>query len=119
MAIQLSYVEAADHWVIIFLPKNNNSMLAKSKIVDFNKDNFAKDQLNVSSKIYGDDQSVIVIKTFNEFTAKDYINAIKRNKKELKDIQNEKIYFITQDNLKILFDSQKLNEYDEFFTEFY
>jgi tetratricopeptide (TPR) repeat protein len=113
------YNDTVEQWIIIFLPKNTNSMLAKSKLVDYNKVHFSKDQLNVSSKIYGTDQSIIVIKKFNEFNAKEYIRKFKLAKKELADLNDEKIYIITQDNLRILFETQKLEEFDLFYTEFY
>ncbi|MBI2258722.1 MAG: hypothetical protein HYU67_07465 [Flavobacteriia bacterium] len=113
------YEEGVEHWVIIFLPKNQNSMLTKTKIVDYNKSFFSKDKLNVSSKIFGNDQSVIVIKTFNEYTAKEYMREFKSSQTDLMDLQNEKMFSITQENLKLLFETQKLQEYEDFFTEFY
>lgn len=114
-----NYNDTLEQWIILFLPKNDNSMLAKSKIIDYNKEYFQKDQLNVSSKIYGTDQSVIVIKKFNETGAKDYIRKFKETKKDLMDLQKEKMFIITQENLRVLFETQKLEEFELFYAEFY
>jgi len=94
-------------------------MLAKSKIIDYNKEYFKKDQLNVSSKIYGTDQSIILLKKFDEYNAKEYIRKFKETKKDLMDLQKEKMFIITQENLKVLFETQKLEEFELFYAEFY
>jgi tetratricopeptide (TPR) repeat protein len=114
-----TYPDKADYFVIIFLQKNQNSMLAKSKVADFNKDQFQKDQLSVSSKIFGTDQSVISVKSFSEIKAKEYVDAFRKSKKDLMNLQKEKIFFISNENMKILFETQKLEEYELFFAEFY
>ncbi|MES2588290.1 MAG: hypothetical protein V4622_04865 [Bacteroidota bacterium] len=114
-----SFDENADHWVIILLEKDQTTAASKTKVVDFNKELYGKNKLNVSSKIYGKDQNVIVIKEFDETKASEYIRTFKRTKKNVQSLHESKIFSISQDNLKILFETQKLGEYEMFYAEFY
>lgn len=106
--------------VIIFLDKDENSNLAKSKIVDFQREYFSRDKLKVTSKIFGSNQSVILISEFKtEAEGKEYIRVYKKTRKHLLDLQNAKILMITSDNLKVLFEKQNLPVYEIFYEEYY
>lgn len=113
--------EKASQWVIIFLDKNENSGTAKSKVSDFNREFFSRDGLKVSSKIFGDDQSVILVQDFkNDVTASNYVRIFKATRKHLLDLQKAKIMVITQENMKLLFEKKELlQEYETFYDEFY
>ena len=113
--------ENVAQWVLIFLDKNENSGTAKSKVSDFNREFFSRDGLKVSSKIFGDDQSVILVQDFkNDVTASNYVRIYKSTRKHLFDLQNAKIMVITQENLKLLFEKKELlQEYEAFYDEFY
>lgn len=115
-----TYDDKAKHYVIIFLGKEENSSLAKSKVVDFNREFYSRAKLKISSKIYGDDQSIILLDLFeDDMAAKEYMRTFKATRKHLMDLQNAKTILITQENLKTLFETQKLKEYEEFCDEYY
>ncbi|MGY8927461.1 MAG: type IX secretion system periplasmic lipoprotein PorW/SprE, partial [Flavobacteriales bacterium] len=87
------YNERADSKVLVFLEKNQSSNLAKSKVVDFQREFFSRLSLKVSSKIYTSDESVILITGFkDESEANEYIRVYKKTRKYLLDLQNAKIF---------------------------
>jgi tetratricopeptide (TPR) repeat protein len=115
-----NFQENATQWVIIFLNKGESSSAAKSKVSDFDREFFSRDALKVSSKIYDDDQSVILVQDFdNDVTALKYVRIFKSTRKHLLDLQKAKIMVITQENLKLLFENKLLQEYETFYDEFY
>lgn len=114
------YEDNVKHFVMIFLPKDDNTSLSKTKIVDFHREFYSRAKLKVNSKIYGSDQSVVIVDEFkNDLEAKEYIRTFKATRKHLFDLQNAQTILITQENLKILFQTQKLKEYEEFCEEYY
>lgn len=115
-----TYKDDATQWVIIYLDKNESSNTAKVKVSDFTKEFFSRDKLKVSSKIYGDDQSVILVQEFaTDLKAKEYLRVYKSTRKHLLDLQKAKILIITQENMKVLFETKNLAEYETFFDEYY
>lgn len=114
-----NYDDQAQQWVIIFLPDEESSSGAKTKVVDFHREFFSRSKLKVNSKIYGD-QSIILVNDFaNESEGTEYIRVFKKTRKYLLDLQNAKIIMITQENMKILFEKQNLPEYEKFYEEYY
>lgn len=114
-----TYKENEPLSVLIFLDEKVNGGVAKTRVVDFNKEFFSKGKLNTSSKLFGE-KSVILVKEFDdESEAAEYLRVYKKTKKHLLDMQKFKIVFISQENMKVLFESQKLAEYELFFDEFY
>jgi hypothetical protein len=115
-----TYNDKAEHWVIIFLDKTENSGLAKTKVSDFTKEFFSREKLKVSTKIYGDDQSVIVVQDFkDDMKAKEFVRVYKATRKHLLDLQKAKTLVITQDNMRTLFETRNLAEYEIFLEEYY
>lgn len=115
-----TFNDEAIQWVIVFLEKKDNSTMAKTKVSDFNREFFSRDKLKVSSKIYGADQSIILIQEFdNDMKAAEYVRVYKATRKHLMDLQKAKILVITQENMKVLFETQKLQEYETFYDEYY
>lgn len=112
------YNENAELWMIIFLADDENTALAKNKISDFSKEYFSKNRLTVSSKLFND-KSVVTVKGFNEADAKTYVRTYKKTRKHLLDLQNAKIIYISQENMRTLFETKKLAEYETFFLEYY
>lgn len=114
-----TYKENEPMFMLIFLDEKVNSNVAKTRVIDFNKEFFGKSRLNTSSKIFGK-QSVVFIKEFaDENAAAEYLRTYKKTKKHLLDMQKFKILYISQDNMKILFETEKLADYELFFDEFY
>ena len=117
-----SYKEDDEHWMVVFPgeKESKNIGLAKSNVNDFNKEFFSRNKLTTDSKIYGNNESVIVVKSFTkEADGNAYMKKFKKTKKYLGDMQNAKLIFISKDNLKILFETKKLEEYETFYLEFY
>jgi hypothetical protein len=115
-----TFNDQVEQWVIILLDKNESSSMAKTKVSDFNREFFSRDKLKTSSKIYGDDQSIILVQEFpNDMKAKEYVRTFKATRKHLMDLQKAKIMVITQENMKVLFDTKKMQEYETFYDEFY
>jgi hypothetical protein len=115
-----SYNEDAEHWAIIVLDAKDNSNMAKNKISDFNHEYFSRDKLKVSSKIFGNDTSVVLVQKFtNDTRGQAYLRIYKSTKKHLLDLKDAKILLISQDNMKILFERKNFKEYELFYDEFY
>ncbi|MGV3631108.1 MAG: tetratricopeptide repeat protein [Bacteroidota bacterium] len=112
------YEDNADQWIIIIPEKKLNLSTAKNRVTDFNREFYNKNKYTVVTKVLGMDQNVIVVKEMSEEKGRDYIRTYKKTKK-LMEMQDAKIMMITQENMKILFDSQVLSTYEDFYSEFY
>ena len=63
---------------------------------------------------------MIFVKSFKNLKeAMDYFTAFRVNKKELLALQKQKYFIITADNLKELYLEKKVDNYENFFNEFY
>ena len=114
------YNDKAEHWVIVFLDKNESSNVGKTRVADFNREFFSRDKLKTSTKIFKEDQSIVLIQQFdNDLKANEYIRVFKQTRKHLMDMQKAKIMAITQENMKTLFETGNLIEYDKFYEENY
>lgn len=114
------YVEKSRQFVIVFLSAEDNLDISKNKVSDFNREFFPKGKIKVLSNIYGDNQSIILLQDFEtENEAKDYVRKYKTTRKYLLDLQNAEIIIITAKNMKLLFDSKELEQYKNFFDEYY
>lgn len=114
-----TYEENEPLWIILFLDKNSNSNAAKNKIASFNDEAFEKMEITVSSKLYEQDQSVIILKTFTQTEGDSYINTFKSDSKYIKEYKDLPIYMISQDNLKVLFENKNLDIYKDFYQEYF
>ena len=112
--------QATDEFqMVLFLPLKENSNPARIKVSDYNKNQYSRDKLTTTSKIFGQ-QSVILVKTFPTLdAAKEYIASFKASKSLLGDLIDYKLIFISQDNLKTLFESQNLEDYESFMDDNY
>lgn len=115
-----TYKEDEPMWVLIFLSDDKvSSTMAKTRVADFNKEFYGREKLNTSTKVY-DKQSVVLVKELaNEDAAAAYVAMFRKTKKHLMDLNKSKILFISQENMKTLFESMKLGEYEIFFEENY
>lgn len=115
-----TYEENTRQVVMIFLEEKDNVDICKNKVSDFNREFFPKSRAKVSSKLYGENQSVIVLQDFaTENEAKDYVRKYKTTRKYLLDLQDAKIIVITAKNLKLLFETKELEQYELFYDEYY
>lgn len=115
-----NYNDQVKQWVIVFVGKDETSSASKTKISDFNREFYSRDKLKISSKIYGDDESIVLIQEFDtDLKAKDYVRVFKNTRKHLFELQKAKIMVITQENMRVLFETKKLQEYEDFYIEHY
>jgi len=114
-----TYEEGEPLWIILFLDKNSNSNAAKNKISSFNDEVFEKMDITVSSKLYESDQSVIILKSFTQTEGDAYIKSFKTDVKFIKEYTGLPIYMISQNSLKILFESKNLDVYKDFYQEYF
>ncbi len=113
------YKEGEPMFVLIFLTDKINNVVAKTRVVDFNKEYYSKLRLSVTSKVFKGD-NVILMKQFkDDVEAASYVSFYKRTRNHLLDMQKMKILFISEKNLLTLFDTNKLEEYQLFFDENY
>ena len=106
--------------VILVLEKDVSSNSAKARIVDFNREFFSRQRINVSSSAYSSEQSIVMMSDFdNESAASEYIRVFKQTRKHLLDLQEGNIMMVTDDNLKVVIQQRKLREYETFYEEYY
>lgn len=115
-----NYDDKEELYIIVFVPDGQSSASAKSRVVNFHREYFSRDGLKISSKIYGSEQSVLLVNSFDtESKASEYIRVYKKTRKHLLDLQNADIFMITKSNLKILFEKQNIKDYQLFYDEYY
>jgi tetratricopeptide (TPR) repeat protein len=115
-----NYDNKAKLKVIVMLDKETNSNSAKVRIVDFNREFFSRKRINVASSAYSSDQSMVILSDFeNESAASEYIRVYKQTRKHLLNLQNATIMMVTDENLKVVIQQQKLKEYETFYEEYY
>ena len=113
------YKEGEPMFVLIFLGDKINNVVAKTRVVDFNKEYYGKLRLNVTSKVLKEDNVILVKQFKDEIEAASYVSFYKRTRNHLLDMQKMKILFISEKNLLTLFDTSKLEDYQLFFDENY
>lgn len=115
-----TYDDRAKLKVIVIIEGQETSNSAKIKIVDFNREFFSRERINVNSSAYNNSQSIIILSDFEtESDASEYIRVYRRTRKHLMDLQNAKIMMITDANLKVVIQKQKLTDYEKFYEEYY
>lgn len=115
-----TYDEKSRQVVLIFLGKDDNLDLSKNKVADFNREFFPKSKIKVTSSLFGMDQNVIMLTDFeSENDAKEYVRKYRETRKYLLDLQKAKTLIITGKNLKVLFETKELEQYDLFYDEYY
>ncbi len=113
------YKEGEPMFVMIFLTDKINNVVAKTRVVDFNKEYYGKLRLSVTSKVFKEDNVIFVKQFKDDIEAASYVSFYKRTRNHLLDMQKMKILFISEKNMLTLFDTNKLEEYQLFFDENY
>ena len=114
------YNENDSYYLLIFLEEKQNSNNEKGNVVDFNREFFSRLNLKVSSKIFGTSQNVIFVEEFeNEDTVEDYLSTFKSTRKHITKLHNNNIIIISKKNLKTLFETQNLTEYETFSLQYF
>lgn len=112
--------ENAKMRIMIFLPDGVATNTGVNRVSNFNKEYFSLEGLRVDTKLFGMEQSIIIVDQFeDEIKASAYITAFKNTKKHLLNLSEAKIFMITRDNMKVLFQKLDLAEFEKFYEEFY
>ena len=116
-----SYDPNKQHFFLLFAPKGSIDLIqAKNSIANFNRASFSKDNLKTSSSFLNTSDQMIFVKSFkNSYDAMDYYTAFRVNKGSLDVLQSQKYFIITADNLKELYLEKKVDNYENYFNEFY
>ncbi|MBM3184764.1 MAG: hypothetical protein FJZ67_00550 [Bacteroidetes bacterium] len=113
------YDDKVTQFVIVELDKDDDTEDAKNMISDFSK-SFKKTRVKVSAKMTTSEQNFILIQEFPTVTiANEYISAYKHGEDDLNGLFDNKIYIITQENLKKLIETAKFDEYKLFYDDNY
>jgi len=104
---------------VLVLEPNGDSNAAKNKISLFNDEEYTNKEITVSSKLFNENQSIVVLKSFTHTDAEEYVDRFKSDKTILAEYANLPIYLISQENLKILFEKHNLEDYKTFYTEYF
>ena len=111
--------DKVSQFIIVELDKDDDTEDAKNYISDFSK-SFKKSKVKVSAKMTTSEQNFILIQEFPTITiANEYISAYKYGEDDLDDLFDNKIYIITQENLKKLIETAKFDEYKQFYEDNY
>jgi tetratricopeptide (TPR) repeat protein len=113
------FVEGQPLWIIVFLDPNGDSNAGKNKISLFNDEEYSGKEITVSSKLFNENQSIVVLKSFTQTEAEEYLDRFKSDKTILAEYANLPIYLISQENLKMLFEKHNLEDYKTFYTEYF
>ena len=113
------FEEGQPLWIIVLLEPNGDSNAAKNKISLFNDEEYTNKEITVSSKLFNENQSIVVLKSFTHTDAEEYVDRFKSDKTILASYANLPIYLISQENLKILFEKHNLEDYKTFYTEYF
>ena len=109
------YNENDSYYLLIFLDEKQSSNNEKGNVVDFDREFFSRLKLKVSSKIFGGSQNVIFVEEFeNQETVQEYLSTFKSTRKHITKLHNNTIIIISKKNLKTLFETQNLSEYETF-----
>lgn len=115
-----SYEENVPQMVLVFLNEKDNIDISKSKISDFTREFFPKAKAKITTNLFNGNQNIVMIAEFpNERAAKEYVQTYKKTRKYLLDLQNAKTVIITPKNLKLLFETKELEQYETFYQEYY
>ena len=114
------FVSGVTQYVIILLDEDDDTDNAKGIISDFTTKKFKSSKLRVSSKITLSEKSFILVQEFASIlTANNFIDGYKAGFEFLDDLQDNKIYIISQENLKKLIETAKFDEYKSFYNDNY
>ena len=114
------YDETEKHFIIVLLDEDDDEDDVKYGVSTFNKKKHKNKKLKTSSNLTVNKTSFVLVKEFeNRKTAQEYINTYKAGYEILDDYQDNKIYSIGKNNLKILIETSNFEEYKSFFIDFY
>ncbi len=106
--------------IVLLNDEEDDVDAAKNTISDFSAKKFKTTRVKVTAKMTTTEKNFILIQEFPTIKiAEEYINAYKAGAEILDDLQDNKIYIITQENLKKLIETAKFDEYKLFYDDNY
>ncbi len=114
------YSTEGNQSVIILIDEEDDSDDAKKLISDFSNKKFKTNRVKVSMKTSMSEKNFMLVQDFpNIKVAQEYIDAYKAGFEVLDDLQDNKIYIISIENLKKLIETSKFDEYKLFYDDNY
>jgi len=114
------YIPTGVQYVIILLDEDDDSDDAKKLISDFSNKKFKTNRVKVSMKTSVSERNFMLVQEFpNLKIAQEYIDAYKGGYEILDDLQDNRIYIITNENLKKLIETSKFDDYKLFYDDNY
>ena len=115
-----TFDETEKHFIIVLLDEDDDEDDVKYGVSTFNKKKHKAKKLKTSTNLTMNKTSFILVKEFENIkSAQEYINTYKAGYDILDDYQDNKIYSIGKNNLKILIETSNFEEYKSFFIDFY
>ena len=117
-----TYNESEKHFIIVLLDleEEEDDEDLKYAVTAFNSKMHRGRKFKVSSNLTVNKTPFILVKEFENIkSAQEYINSYKAGYEILDEFQNNKIYSIGRENLKILIETSNFEEYKSFFNDFY
>jgi hypothetical protein len=115
-----TYNSDAVQYVIVLMDDEDDVDDAKGIIADFTIRELRLTKLKISPKLTLLEKHMVLIQEFSKIgDAEQYINSYKAGFEYLNEYQDNKIYIITQENLKKLIETSKFDEYKLFYDDNY
>jgi ribonucleotide monophosphatase NagD (HAD superfamily) len=107
-------------FVIVLLDEDEEADDLRTALANFSTKAYKTGKVKVSVKTTVAENNFVLVADFpSAKIAWDYLNAYKAGFEYLDDYQNNKIYIISQENLKKLIESSKFDDYKAFFIDNY
>jgi hypothetical protein len=115
-----TYSTEGSQFVFIQLDDEDDAEDARNLITDFSNKKFKTNRVKVTMKTTVSEKNFMLVQEFpNVKVAQEYINAYKAGFEILDDLQDNKIYIVTPENLKKLIETAKFDEYKLFYDDNY
>jgi hypothetical protein len=115
-----TYSTEGPQYVYILLDEDDDAEDARNLITDFSNKKFKTNRVKVTMKTTVSEKNFMLVQEFpNVRVAQEYINAYKAGFEILDDLQDNKIYIVTPENLKKLIETAKFDEYKLFYDDNY
>lgn len=115
-----SYNNSDKMYIMVFLKSDQGARESTTSIANFNREYFSRDKLITKPMIVSDQINLIVVKDFEKYyDAEEYIRAFKKNKRNLRELVDNELLFISPENYKIFVKDKNLKTYQDFFDDNY
>ena len=106
--------------MIVMLEKTDNTNTVKTNVSNFSREFFSADKLKVQLSQFNEEQQFLMIREFpTEAKAKKYMSSFLKTKKYIGELQNRKVFIITNENFVKLIGNKNLEGYLKFYNDFY